>query len=42
MKIPRECNAPQLVRALRSLGYSTVRQSGSHLVLTSLRNANTT
>ena len=30
MKIPRDCNGDELVRALRRLGYETQRQSGSH------------
>ncbi|MEO8616727.1 MAG: type II toxin-antitoxin system HicA family toxin [Luteolibacter sp.] len=34
MKIPRDLNAPELVRALRALGYESVRQEGSHIRLT--------
>jgi predicted RNA binding protein YcfA (HicA-like mRNA interferase family) len=34
MKIPRDINAPELVRALRVLGYDSVRQEGSHIRLT--------
>jgi predicted RNA binding protein YcfA (HicA-like mRNA interferase family) len=34
MKIPRDINAPDLIRALRVLGYDSVRQSGSHIRLT--------
>jgi predicted RNA binding protein YcfA (HicA-like mRNA interferase family) len=34
MKIPRDINAPELIRALRVLGYDSVRQSGSHIRLT--------
>ena len=34
MKIPRDINAPELVRALRVLGYESVRQEGSHIRLT--------
>jgi predicted RNA binding protein YcfA (HicA-like mRNA interferase family) len=34
MKIPRDINAPELVRALRVLGYEPVRQGGSHIRLT--------
>jgi predicted RNA binding protein YcfA (HicA-like mRNA interferase family) len=34
MKIPRDINAPDLVRALRVLGYESVRQEGSHIRLT--------
>lgn len=34
MKIPRDIDASVLVRALRILGYESVRQSGSHIRLT--------
>ena len=34
MKIPHDINAPELVRALRVLGYESVRQEGSHIRLT--------
>ena len=34
MKIPRNLNGPDLVRALRVLGYERVRQEGSHVRLT--------
>jgi len=34
MKIPRDINAPELVRASRVLGYESVRQEGSHIRLT--------
>ena len=37
MKIPRDLSGPQLARALRSLGYETVRQDGSHIRLTTPR-----
>lgn len=33
MKIPRDCNGTDLARAMRALGYSVVRQSGSHMIL---------
>lgn len=33
MKIPRDVNAADLVRALRALGYARVRQDGSHIRL---------
>ena len=36
MKIPRDINAPELIRALRVLGYDSVRQSGSHIRLTTI------
>ena len=34
MKTPRDCAGPKLVRALRKLGYTVLRQSGSHIRLT--------
>lgn len=34
MKIPRDIDASDLVRALRILGYESVRQGGSHIRLT--------
>ena len=34
MRIPRDINASDLVRALRVLGYEHVRQDGSHIRLT--------
>ena len=34
MKIPRDITASDLIRALRVLGYETVRQDGSHIRLT--------
>lgn len=37
MKIPRDCNGPELVRALRPLDYQVVPQTGSHVQLTSRR-----
>ena len=36
MKIPRDVGAPELVRALRVLGYEPVRQEGSHIRLTTM------
>lgn len=33
MKIPRDCNGSDLAKALRKLGYSIIRQSGSHMTL---------
>ncbi len=35
MKLPRDVSGAQLARALRSYGYETTRQTGSHLRLTS-------
>jgi predicted RNA binding protein YcfA (HicA-like mRNA interferase family) len=37
VKIPRDCNGPELVRALRRLGYEAQRQTGSHIQLTTQR-----
>ena len=37
MKIPRDCNGAELVRALRRLGYETQRQTGSHIQITTQR-----
>ena len=37
MKIPRDCNGPELVRALRKFGYELVRQTGSHMACTTQR-----
>jgi predicted RNA binding protein YcfA (HicA-like mRNA interferase family) len=37
VKIPRDCNGVELVRALRHLGYETRRQTGSHIQLTTQR-----
>ncbi|MFZ4599689.1 MAG: type II toxin-antitoxin system HicA family toxin [Terrimicrobiaceae bacterium] len=34
MKIPRNINGSDLVRALRQFGYEPVRQAGSHIRLT--------
>lgn len=34
MKIPRDLSGPELVKALRALGYERVRQDGSHIRLT--------
>ena len=34
MKIPRDIGASGLIRALRMLGYESVRQDGSHIRLT--------
>ena len=34
MKIPRDINASDLIRALRVLGYERTRQDGSHIRLT--------
>lgn len=34
MRIPRDINGSDLVRALRTLGYERTRQDGSHIRLT--------
>jgi predicted RNA binding protein YcfA (HicA-like mRNA interferase family) len=34
VKIPRDLSGPDLVKALRGLGYERVRQDGSHMRLT--------
>jgi len=31
VKTPRDCDATELVRALRRLGYEVARQTGSHI-----------
>ena len=33
MKLPRDVNGAQLVRALRRIGYEVVRQKGSHIIV---------
>ena len=37
MKLPRDVTGPQLVSALRKLGYVPVRQTGSHVRVTTQR-----
>lgn len=37
MRLPRDLSGPDLVRALRTLGYQVTRQTGSHLRLTTLQ-----
>lgn len=37
MKLPRNLSGTQLINALQQLGYQTMRQSGSHVRLTSLQ-----
>ncbi|MDD5483758.1 MAG: type II toxin-antitoxin system HicA family toxin [Kiritimatiellae bacterium] len=34
MKIPRDTSASELIKALRCLGYSVTRQTGSHVRVT--------
>jgi len=33
MKLPREVSADQLIRALKHIGYTAIRQKGSHVRL---------
>ena len=37
MKVPRDCNGADLARALRRLDYEIIRQTGSHVRLTTQR-----
>lgn len=37
MKLPRDLDGPQLVKALDILGYQATRQSGSHIRVTTQR-----
>jgi predicted RNA binding protein YcfA (HicA-like mRNA interferase family) len=37
VKIPRDCNGLELVRALRRLDYEIARQTGSHIRVTTQR-----
>jgi predicted RNA binding protein YcfA (HicA-like mRNA interferase family) len=36
MKIPRDIDASELIRALRVLGHESLRQDGSHIQLTTM------
>ena len=38
MKVPRDISGRDLAKALRAYGYDVVRQSGSHIGLTTARN----
>ena len=38
MKLPRDLNGPQLLKALRQLGYIQTRQRGSHIRITTQLN----
>jgi len=38
MKLPRDVSGPELVKALRVLGYVVDRQKGSHVRVTTQRN----
>jgi len=33
MKLPRDMDAPELIKALQRIGYRVIRQSGSHIRL---------
>ena len=37
MKIPRDINAINLIKALKLLGYEVTRQTGSHIRLTTIQ-----
>ena len=37
MRLPRDVDGPQLVKALAVLGYEATRQKGSHIRVTTLR-----
>ncbi|MGA9670599.1 MAG: type II toxin-antitoxin system HicA family toxin [Terracidiphilus sp.] len=38
MRLPRDIDGPQLVKALAVLGYEATRQKGSHIRVTTQRN----
>ncbi|HEX4264421.1 MAG TPA: type II toxin-antitoxin system HicA family toxin [Verrucomicrobiae bacterium] len=38
MKLPRDLSGPELVKALRKLGYEVTRQKGSHIRVTTRQN----
>jgi predicted RNA binding protein YcfA (HicA-like mRNA interferase family) len=38
MKIPRDISANVLIKMLKKFGYSPIRQTGSHIRLTTLQN----
>jgi len=38
MKLSRNIDAPQLIKALQKFGYESTRQSGSHIRLTTQKN----
>jgi predicted RNA binding protein YcfA (HicA-like mRNA interferase family) len=38
MKLPRDISASELIKLLKIFGYSVVRQSGSHIRLTTFQN----
>ena len=38
MKLPRDVSGPELIKALRKLGYGNPRQKGSHVRITTMEN----
>lgn len=38
MKLPRDLSGPELIKALRKLGYEVTRQKGSHIRVTTQKN----
>ncbi len=38
MKTPRDISGKELVKALRIFGYEFIRQNGSHITITTLKN----
>ncbi|MBA4141376.1 MAG: type II toxin-antitoxin system HicA family toxin [Segetibacter sp.] len=38
MKIPRDISGRGIIKALKVFGYETVRQNGSHIMVTSIKN----
>ncbi len=38
MKIPRDISGRDIIKALKVFGYETVRQNGSHIMVTSIKN----
>ncbi len=38
MNLPRDIDAPKLIKALRKFGYEATRQTGSHIRLTTQQN----
>lgn len=38
MKTPRDISGKELIKALKAFGYEFVRQNGSHIMVTTIRN----
>ncbi len=38
MKTPRDISGRDIIKALKVFGYETVRQNGSHIMVTSIKN----